>query len=113
MSVPETDKDADENALKLTTTKISSPPETVKLSDSMQRVPEEPRNKFQDSSIAGGPIKVLDNSPLKKDFKSKAELEQTDKLRLAEYNMYWHLKEFDPIDIVEHMDLDEKFKKKQ
>ena len=27
--------------------------------------------------------------------------------------MYWHLKEFDPIDIVEHMDLDEKFKKKQ
>ena len=27
--------------------------------------------------------------------------------------MYWHLKEFDPIDIVEHMDLDEKFKRKQ
>ena len=27
--------------------------------------------------------------------------------------MYWHLKEFDTIDIVEHMDLDEKFKRKQ
>jgi len=27
--------------------------------------------------------------------------------------MYWHLKEFDPIDMVEEMDLDEKYKKKQ
>ena len=27
--------------------------------------------------------------------------------------MYWHLKEFDPVDIVEEMDLDEKYKRKQ
>ena len=27
--------------------------------------------------------------------------------------MYWHLKEFDPIDMVEEMDLDEKYKKKK
>lgn len=27
--------------------------------------------------------------------------------------MYWHLKEFDPIDIVEEMDLTEKYKRKQ
>ena len=27
--------------------------------------------------------------------------------------MYWHLKEFDPIDIVEEMDIDEKYKQKQ
>jgi len=26
--------------------------------------------------------------------------------------MYWHLKEFDPIDLVEEMDLDEKYKRK-
>lgn len=50
---------------------------------------------------------------MKRDFTSKAELELTDKTRLADYNMYWHLKEFDPIDLVEEMDLDEKFKRKQ
>ena len=61
----------------------------------------------------GAAIKVMDSSPLKKNFRSKLELEAIDKVRLAEYNMYWHLKEFDPLDIVEHMDLDEKFKRKQ
>ena len=76
----------------------------------METVSEEPARKIADGSSA---IKVLDSSPLKKDFKSKAELEVKDKVRLADYNMYWHLKEFDPIDIVEHMDLDEKFKRKQ
>lgn len=56
----------------------------------------------------------LDTAPLKKEFTSKAELEaDEDKERLADYNMYWHLKEFDPIDIVEEMDLDEKYKRKQ
>ncbi len=56
----------------------------------------------------------LDTAPLKKEFASKAELEAADdKERLADYNMYWHLKEFDPIDIVEEMDLDEKYKRKQ
>lgn len=56
----------------------------------------------------------LDRSPLKRDFGSKVELEQSiDKTRLADYNMYWHLKEFDPIDIVEEMDLTEKYKRKQ
>ena len=56
---------------------------------------------------------MLDKSPLKRDFTSKAELEMTDKTRLGDYNMYWHLKEFDPIDLVEEMDLDEKYKRKQ
>lgn len=58
-------------------------------------------------------MKVINSSPLKKNFKSKNELEKKDTGRLADYNMYWHLKEFDPIDIVEEMDLDEKFKRKQ
>lgn len=26
--------------------------------------------------------------------------------------MYWHLREFDPIDMVEELDLDEKYKRK-
>ena len=37
----------------------------------------------------------------------------TDKKRLADYNMYWHLKEFDEIDIIEGMDLNEKYKKRK
>lgn len=58
-------------------------------------------------------MKVINSSPLKKNFRSKNELEKKDTVRLADYNMYWHLKEFDPVDIVEEMDLDEKFKRKQ
>ena len=58
-------------------------------------------------------VKVLDRSPVKKEFSTKGELEMTDKKRLADYNMYWHLKEFDEVDIVENMDLNEKYKKKQ
>jgi len=58
-------------------------------------------------------VKVINSSPLKKNFRSKNELEKKDTVRLADYNMYWHLKEFDPVDIVEEMDLDEKFKRKQ
>ena len=52
---------------------------------------------------------------MKKHFASKAELESAtgDKARLADYNMYWHLKEFDPIDMVEEVDLDKKFEKKK
>ena len=76
----------------------------------MDTVSEEPARKVADGGAA---IKVMDSSPLKKNFRSKLELEAIDKVRLAEYNMYWHLKEFDPLDIVEHMDLDEKFKRKQ
>ena len=76
----------------------------------MDTVSEEPVRKVADGGAA---IKVMDSSPLKKNFRSKLELEAIDKVRLAEYNMYWHLKEFDPLDIVEHMDLDEKFKRKQ
>ena len=76
----------------------------------MDTVSEEPMRKVADGGAA---IKVMDSSPLKKNFRSKLELEAIDKVRLAEYNMYWHLKEFDPLDIVEHMDLDEKFKRKQ
>ena len=79
------------------------------MDDTMQTVSEEPNGMRSNGEKS---IKVLDSSPLKKDFNSKAELELTDKARLADYNMYWHLKEFDPIDIVEHMDLDEKFKRK-
>ena len=56
---------------------------------------------------------MINSSPLKKNFRSKNELEKKDTVRLADYNMYWHLKEFDPVDIVEEMDLDEKFKRKQ
>ena len=76
----------------------------------MDTVSEEPMRKVADGGAA---IKVMDSSPLKKNFRSKLELEAIDKVRLAEYNMYWHLMEFDPLDIVEHMDLDEKFKRKQ
>ena len=75
----------------------------------MDTVSEEPARM---AANGGAAIKVMDSSPLKKNFQSKAELEVKDKVRLAEYNMYWHLKEFDPLDIVEHMDLDEKFKRK-
>ena len=56
---------------------------------------------------------MLVRSPIKKDFSSKADLEKNDMARLADYNMYWHLKEFDPIDLDEGMDLDEKYKRKQ
>mgnify|MGYP000625071329 CR=1 FL=1 len=56
---------------------------------------------------------MIDKKPLKKQFASKQELEQTDAGRLADYNLYWHFKEFDPIDMVEEMDLDEKYKKKK
>ena len=61
------------------------------------------------------PTNKLDRAPLKKQFASKAELESAtgDKARLADYNMYWHLKEFDPIDMVEEVDLDKKFEKKK
>ena len=58
-------------------------------------------------------VKVLDRSPVKKEFSTKGELEMTDKKRLADYNMYWHLKEFDEIDIIEGMDLNEKYKKRK
>ena len=61
----------------------------------------------------GAAMPFIDSSPLKTSFKSKKELETRDKARLADYNMYWHLKEFDPIDIVEEMDLDEKYARKQ
>ena len=55
----------------------------------------------------------MDRSPIVKDFSSKAELEQAgDKTRLTDYQMYWHLREFDPIDMVEELDLEEKYKRK-
>lgn len=76
------------------------------MHDTMHTVAEE-------ENVVESTINVMDSAPLRKDFTSKAELERTDKARLGDYNMYWHLKEFDPIDIVETMDLDEKFKKKQ
>ena len=79
------------------------------MNDTLDTVSEEPTRKLADGAAA---VKVMNSSPLKKNFTSKAELEVKDKVRLAEYNMYWHLKEFDPLDIVEHMDLDEKFKRK-
>lgn len=86
------------------------PDDTMRMNETMDTVSEEPMRKVADGGAA---IKVMDSSPLKKNFRSKLELEAIDKVRLAEYNMYWHLKEFDPLDIVEHMDLDEKFKRKQ
>ena len=86
------------------------PDDTMRMNETMDTVSEEPVRKVADGGAA---IKVMDSSPLKKNFRSKLELEAIDKVRLAEYNMYWHLKEFDPLDIVEHMDLDEKFKRKQ
>ena len=49
---------------------------------------------------------------MKKNFSTKGELEKTDKKRLADYQMYWHLKEFDEVDIKEDMDLDEKYEKR-
>ena len=56
----------------------------------------------------------LERSPLRLNFASKTELEQAeDEDRLKQYNMYWHLQEFDPIDLDEDMDIDEKFQKKQ
>ena len=55
----------------------------------------------------------LERSPLRNHFSSKAELEQSkNKERLEQYNMYWHLQEFDPIDLDEEMEIDEKYKKK-
>lgn len=69
-----------------------------------------------DPSTATGAVaaKMLDRSPIQAEFGSKAELEQAkDPTRLNDYKMYWHLREFDPIDMVEEMDLDEKYKKKQ
>ena len=86
------------------------PSETVKMNETMQTVSEE---AAVESGGAAAAIKVMDSSPLKKDFNSKAELERNDKNRLADYNMYWHLKEFDKLDMDEGLDLDEKFKAKK
>ena len=47
------------------------------------------------------------------EFGSKKELEQNDKKRFEDYEMFWRLKEFDPIDLQEGMSIDEKYKKKE
>lgn len=86
----------DDSGFKLTTTRLVRPADTLKMNDTLKTVSEETASKPEGTSA---PIKVFDNSPLKKNFNSKAELEITDKARLADYNMYWHLKEFDPLDI--------------
>ena len=73
--------------------------------------------RFQtvDTSVkTNGPQNVgqkLQSSPLRAHFKSKAELEQTrgNEERLQSYNMFWHFQEFDPIDLDEEMDIDDKF----
>ena len=59
------------------------------------------------------PFKLIDRSPLRVNFSSKAELESTDKARLQEYNMYWHLKEFCSLDIDEEIDLTKKYEQKK
>ena len=74
MSVPDANG-TDDNGFKLTTTQLTRPQETVKLNESMQRVTEEPSGGNFRVPPDAAPIKVLDNSPLKKEFKSKAELE--------------------------------------
>ena len=56
----------------------------------------------------------MNTSPLRSHFTSKVELEQeNDKERLEQYNMYWHLQEFDRNDLNEEMDIDEKYEKKK
>ena len=51
--------------------------------------------------------------PILAEFGSKKELEQNDKKRFEDYEMFWRLKEFDPIDLQEGMSIDEKYKKKE
>ena len=45
---------------------------------------------------------------------SKIDLDRgKDDERKRAYDMFWHLQEFDPIDLDEEMDIDEKFEKKK
>ena len=40
-------------------------------------------------------------------------MEKTDAIRHNEYKLYWHFQEFNPVDLEENLDIDEKFKKRQ
>ena len=101
-----------DSKLKLTATRLTRPAPInpfIKLSQDF--APGD--SQTLDAHTLRERVNVIERSPLKREFNSKVELEETDSARLADYNMYWHLKEFDPIDINEEIDLDEKYKRKQ
>ena len=53
------------------------------------------------------------SSPMRKNVTSKAEIETTDRERAQDLNMYFHLHEFDPVDLMEDLDMEEKYKRKK
>ena len=50
---------------------------------------------------------------MRKNVTSKAEIETTDRERAQDLNMYFHLHEFDPVDLMEDLDMEEKYKRKK
>ena len=52
----------------------------------------------------------LENKPLRQAVRSERELEQLDQSRHNDYKLYWHFQEFNPVDLKEDLDIDEKFK---
>ena len=61
-----------EDDLKLTSTRLKRPDETTKMNETMGTVSEEYVHKSANATAA---VKVMDSSPLKKEFRSKLELE--------------------------------------
>ena len=85
------------------------PPASKSVSEAFKFQTIEMSNKKEKLSVGN----KLDRSPLRRNFNSKVELEQGDEERLKSYNMYWHLQEFDRLDLDEEMDIDKKFRLKQ
>ena len=97
----------DPKGVELTTKQVGRSGENYSLND------EAPGDNATMQQQAVETVKVLDRSPVKKEFTSKGELEMTDKKRLDDFNMYMYMKEFHEVDIVENMDLNEKYEKRK
>lgn len=44
---------------------------------------------------------------------SEKELESLDIGRHQDYKLYWHFQEFNPVDLQDHLDIDEKYKERK
>ena len=55
----------------------------------------------------------LDSHPVRPVVNSEKELESLDISRHQEYKLYWHFQEFNPVDLQDHLDIDEKYKQRQ
>ena len=104
----------DSIGLDLTAKKITRPAVNAGLSSHAGAGANTERQYGNDEAVRSSFPKVMDRTPIVKEFASKNELEQAqDKTRLSDYQMYWHLREFDPIDMIEELDIEEKYKRKQ